>query len=227
MKSNLVKVWEQDELLQEESVLGIRAQVFNDAILSGIIQYKSVNEFHPKSAGGSRAWEEIVASFRQMVVDEGQGWKAVHRNGMALLINASEQLTIVVTSGDSNTGLDKDIQPRTRNQKGQATQNFVEANYPLFEDIDTMNTIDTLPINADNHQTWVFLYTIDKERSEVRFELSLPTETQLSGSKGRLKISSWSKRCLFEPVPFDGDILSPTPPTFTDDDTDFFDPIKK
>jgi len=224
MNSNLVKVWEQEDgSAQEESVLGISTQVFTDAILSGIAQYKSVNKFHPITAGGSRAWEEIVASFRQMVVDQYVGWKSIHRDGMAQLVNAGQQLTIVVTSGDSNTGLDNDVQPRTRNQKGQATQNIVEANYPLFEDI---ATIDELLSSADAHQTWVFLYAIDKKKSEVRFELSLPTETQLSGAKGKLKISQWSQRFLFEPVPFEGQISKPTPPTFTDD-TDFFDPIKK
>ena len=53
------------------------------------------------------------------------------------------------------------------------------------------------------------------------------TETALSGSKGRVKISSWSHRHLFEAVPFDGQISNPIPPTFTDDEADFFDPIKK
>ncbi|MGD8173883.1 hypothetical protein ACQEXU_19770 [Vibrio sp. TRT 21S02] len=224
MNSSLVKVWAQeDDPRQEESVLGISTQVFTDAILSGIAQYNSVNKFHPITAGGSRAWEEIVASFRQMVVDQCIGWKSIHRDGMAQLVNAEQQLTIVVTSGDSNTGLDNDVQPRTRNQKGQATKNIVEANYPLFEDV---ATIDRTISNADGHQTWVFLYAIDKDKSEVRFELSLPTETQLSGAKGRLKISQWSQRFLFEAVPFEGQITKPMQPTFTDD-TDFFDPIKK
>lgn len=226
MNSNLVKVWEQENApTQEESVLGISAQVFTDAILSGIGQYKSVNKFHPITAGGSRAWEEIVASFRQMVVDQCVGWKSIHRDGMAQLVNAGKQLTIVVTSGDSNTGLNNDVQPRTRNQKGQTTKNIVEANsnYPLFEDI---VSIDKSSSNVDGHQTWVFLYAIDRMKSEVRFELSLPTETQLSGAKGKLKISQWSQRFLFEPVPFEGQISKPIPPTFTDD-ADFFDPIKK
>lgn len=224
MNSNLVKVWEQEDgSTQEESVLGINTQVFTDAILSGIAQYKSVNKFHPITAGGSRAWEEIVASFRQMVVDQCVGWTSIHRDGMAQLVNVGQQLTIVVTSGDSNTGFDSEVQPRTRNQKGQATKNIVEANYPLFEDI---ATIDESLNNADDHQTWVFLYAIDKQKSEVRFELSLPTETQLSGAKGKLKISQWSQRFLFEPVPFEGEISKLTPPTFTDD-ADFFNPIKK
>ncbi|BCN24556.1 hypothetical protein [Vibrio alfacsensis] len=224
MNFSLVKVWEQENgSIQEESVLGIKTQVFTDAILSGIAQYTSVNKFHPITAGGSRAWEEIVASFRQMVVDQGMGWKSIHRDGMAQLVNADQQLTIVVTSGDSNTGFDNDVQPRTRNQKGQATKNIVEANYPLFEDT---TTIDKIQSNVDSHQTWVFLYTIDKKKSEVRFELSLPTETQLSGAKGKLKISQWSQRFLFEPVPFEGQMSKPTPPTFTED-SDFFAPIKK
>lgn len=224
MNTNVVKTWELDESsLQDETVLSINKRVFVDAIQSGIYQYKSVNKFHPITAGGSRAWEEIVSSFRQMVVDQNQGWKAIHKDGMPLLVNASEQLTVVITSGDSNTGVDGDIQPRTRNQKGQATQSFVEANYPLFEDV---ATIDILPSTADGHETWVFLYHIDKRKLEVRFELARPTETALSGSKGRVKISSWSHRYLFEAVPFDGQISNPVPPTFTDE-ADFFDPIKK
>lgn len=224
MNSNVVKTWELDSnSLQSDTVLGINKRVFIDAIQSGIYQYKSVNKFHPVTAGGSRAWEEIVSAFREMVVDQNNGWKATQKDGMPLLVNSSEQLTIVITSGDENTGLDGDIQPRTRNQKGQATQSFVESNYPLFEDV---VNIDPFPDTADSHETWVFLYHIDKSKSEVRFELALPTETALSGAKGRVKISSWSHRNLFEPVPFESLIIEPVSPAFTDD-TDFFDPIKK
>ncbi|ENM5897370.1 hypothetical protein [Vibrio mimicus] len=224
MHSNVVKTWELESgSQQEDKILSISKRTFVDAIQSGIYQYKSVNKFHPITAGGSRAWEEIVSSFREMVVDQNQGWKAVQEDGMPLLVNASEQLTIVITSGDLNTGLDSDVQPRTRNQKGQATQSLVQSNYSLFEDV---VSIDSQSKTADSHETWVFLYHIDKSKSEVRFELSLPTEPALSGAKGKVKISSWSHRYLFEPVPFDGQVPNLTPPTFTDD-ADFFDPIKK
>ncbi|MGF1810238.1 hypothetical protein [Vibrio alginolyticus] len=224
MTANLAKVIEiSDDSVHQGDVLGIDKTVFRDSIQSGIYQFKSVSKFHPITAGGSRAWEEIVAAFRETVISENNGWKAVHEHGMPLLINPSKQLTIVITSGDINTGLNNGIQPKTRNQKGTATQDLVNSNYALFEDVDG---IDILPSSADSHQTWVFLYTIDKTKSEVRYEMSLPTETSLSGAKGKVKISSWQERIIFEPLPFD-DIQSHTlAPTFTDD-SDFFDPVKK
>lgn len=206
-----------------ESVHGIPMEFFIDAITDGISDFKSVNKYYPRTAGGSRAWEKIVATLRQRVVEECDGWCHRHQNGMALLVNAARRLTIVVTSGNKDTGISETLTPKTRNKKGPAVQDMVNRNYSLFSESQPEGVSS---ISVDGHQTWVLLYHIDKESCEVRSELSLPTEIEISGSKGGLKVSSWAERVLFVPVPFDGQSFAPLEQEFTEEQ-DFFEPKKK
>jgi len=202
---------------------GIEHYIFRDALQSGLLLSKSVTEFHPVTAGGSRAWEEIVATFRQLVIEKYDGWMATQKNGMPVLINSEKGLTIVVTSGDEHTGLRDAPSPRTKNAKGHVTENFVGRNYDLFEEkLDNYEACSSV----DSHQTWILLYSFDKSRSEVRYELSLPTNTALSGSKGKIKICEWQKRIIFPPVSFNDIDFKSFEDDFTDD-SDFFDVEKE
>lgn len=209
-----------------EQTLGIDPTIFRDAMQSGISLFKSATEFHPVTTGGSRAWEEVVGIIRFRVVDKYDGWRAAQQNGMPVLINSSKAITIVITSGDENTGIVSADEPRTKNAKGQVTESFVGKNLDLFSIEKDSNLVELSSI--DSHQTWVLLYTIDKEKSEVRFELSLPTSTALSGNQGRIKICEWQKRVLFPAIAFSEAIINVTDSSqdFTDD-SDFFNVEKK
>lgn len=198
---------------------GIEPSIFRDALQSGLALSKSVTKFHPVTAGGSRAWEEIVATFREQVIQHNDGWKAEQRSGMPVLINPERGITIVITSGDENTGIKDFSSPKTKNAKGHVTESFVGRNYDLFDD---ENNVDTLLECIDSHQTWVLLYTFDKNRSEVRYELSLPTSTAISGNKGKIKICDWQTRIIFPAISYDDIVLPDLSNDFTDD-TDFFD----
>ncbi len=204
------------------STLGIKPEVFRDAMQSGLSLFKSVNKFHPVTAGGSRAWEEIVATFRSSVIEECDGWHSEQQNGMPILINPEREITIVMTSGDANTGLLDTVSPKTRNAKGHVTQSYVGQNYDLFDDAPNQLT----NISADTHQTWVLLYTLDKIKSEVRYELSLPTSTSISGSKGKIKICDWKTRVVFPAISFN-EIFEAEPNHEFTNDSDFFDVVKK
>lgn len=222
MTNTVIKIEEFDSASQElHMTLGINPDVFRDSMQSGLSLYKSVNKFHPVTAGGSRAWEEIVATFRTLVVDQNDGWRSIQQNGMPVLINSELNATIVITSGDENTGLKASHDPKTRNTKGQVTESFVGQNYDLFDDSTT-----TIFQPTDSHQTWVLLYTLDKAKSEVRYELSLPTNTSISGNKGKIKITEWQTRIIFPAISFN-DIQVTIPSHEFTDDSDFFDIIKK
>jgi len=197
---------------------GISPNIFRNALESGLALSRSVTKFHPVTAGGSRAWEEIVATFREQVIEHNDGWKALQQNGMPILINSERGVTIVITSGDENTGLNDFPLPKTKNSKGHVTESFVGRNYDLFEKV---NDIDAQVASIDKHQTWVLLYTFDKSKSEVRYELSLPTNTAISGTKGKIKICDWQTRIVFPAINFDEFSLSEFNTDFTED-SDFF-----
>lgn len=203
-----------------ESTLGINTDIFRDSIQSGLSLYKNTNKFHPVTAAGSRAWEEIVATLRELVVGRHEHWQAHQQNGMPIIINAKLGVTIVVTSGDENTGRNNHTLPKTRNAKGDVTQNFVWRNFDLFG-----NDPVSIEPSIDTHQTWVLLYTFDKNTSEVRYELSLPTNTSISGSKGKIKICDWQNRVIFPAISFNDNVVVDIPQKFTDD-SDFFDVVK-
>ncbi len=220
MNSNVIQVHDfQESTVDLTSTLGIKPEIFRDSIQSGLLFYKGVNKFHPVTAGGSRAWEEIVSMFRSSVIDQGEGWKAVQQNGIPMLVNSDLGISVVVTSGDENTGLISGEEPKTRNAKGHVTQGYVGQNYNLFEETPTVTTID-------RHQTWVLLYTFDKTKLEVRYELSLPTGASISGNKGKMKISEWQTRVVFTAIPFTSVVIPTSTQEFTDD-SDFFAVVKK
>jgi len=98
------------------------------------------------------------------------------------------------------------------------TESFVGRNYDLFEKV---NDIDAQVASIDKHQTWVLLYTFDKSKSEVRYELSLPTSTAISGTKGKIKICDWQTRIVFPAINFDEFSLPEFNTDFTED-SDFF-----
>ena len=210
------------EVADFSSTLGINPVIFRDAIQGGIHYFKGVNKFHPVTAGGSRAWEEIVAIVRESVVDQKVGWRPVQQNGIPMLVHAERGVSLVITSGDENTGLANETEPKTRNAKGEVTQGYIGQNYDLFDNNDDNETV----FSIDKHQTWVLLYVIDKRKSEVRYELSLPTGSCLSGAKGKIKISKWQTRLLFPALPFNDAVVTEAAQEFTDD-TDFFDVVKK
>jgi hypothetical protein len=207
-----------------ENTLCINKEVFADAMQGGLSLYKSANKFHPVTTAGSRAWEEIVGIFRQLVVDQHEKWVSAQQNGIPILINSSRNQTIVVTSGDKNTGLENSVQPKTRNAKGDVTQAYVWKNFDLFEG----SLIEPEVVSIDGHQTWVLLYTIDKTSKELRYELSLPTSTSISGNNGKIKISEWKERHIFPSIPFEN--IAPTlplPKVEFSDESSFFNIQKK
>ncbi|MCD9475041.1 hypothetical protein C9J20_16350 [Photobacterium phosphoreum] len=222
MATNVLKIENYEVNSSVVKNVEIEASIFRQSVLNGINEFKKVNKFHPITAAGSRAWSEIVATFRQLVVTQDANWKSEHMCGMPILVNSQLLTTIIITSGDKNTGM-QNATPRTKNEKGQVTKNIVGQNYSLFEE---PNEIVSSFTAIDPHQTWVFLYYLDKEAKEVRFELSLPLGTSLSGSSGKIKISDWKTRVIFPSVPFSGDDIDVVDTSFTDD-SDFFEVIKK
>lgn len=191
--------------------MGMTKDILHRAISEGIYEYRNVSKLHPLNAGGSRAWAEIIASFREQLLQTDNGWGFEHRNGLTLTINRELSLNVVVTSGDKDTGLIAGY-PKTKNAKGNATRDFIGVNYDLFEH-ESDSTVHSFKI--DRTETWVLLYHIDNGKKEVRFELSLPKG--MAGDNESIRICSWLKRIVFEPIPFDQVVTNIDKPEFNDD----------
>jgi hypothetical protein len=195
------------ENTQRESKLnemGLDEDCIVQAIRDGLIQFQRANEMHPLTHAGSSAWGEIVCTVRAKLRSFSSDWGFSLQSGLSLTHNKISGITLIVTSGDKDTGL-VNGEPSTKNKKGPSTRNIVDSNQiqDMFDDEHQCNSVQVRdPI--DSTQTWVLLYRFDKGLNEIRFELSLPSSTaKISGKDDKLKIDSWKTRILFEPIPFD------------------------
>lgn len=166
--------------------LGISLKSLERAIEEGFRAFSREGEDSPRTAGGYNAWSYILKQLRFEL--RTLKWGDNHYcNGMDEIRSLSRDISIVVNTGDKNTGLASEI-PRPKNQRGTVLQARIETNNDLFErnDISVVEPIDP-------YQTWILLFYIDKEKKEVRYELSLPILYEKN------TIVGWATRNICEP----------------------------
>lgn len=192
--------------------LGINQEMLTQSMLSGLSQYRSASDLEPLNAGGSKASFVIVQTLREQLLSNGLGWKMVNQKGQCLTVNSDNKISIITTSGDKYTGLNDGCggkKPCTRNGKGLETKIQVIKNQGqtlcLFEQgliTDRECKSEGIIESADDNQLWFLLYYFDFGKKEVRFELSLPVGVKTTGNQGKVKVSNWSERLIFSPLPF-------------------------
>ena len=166
--------------------LGLDRSKLQQAVAAGEAARKSTTENHPANAGGTYAYHETVATLRGFLKPEG--WKTSNAGNLAASIHPSGLHALVVTGGSKETGL-IDSNPTSRNPKGERTARFVDRNQHQLELLPLPVESETEP-DLPEH-TWVLLYYSDRDKKEVRFELSLPTNID-----ERSRMSEWRVRLI-------------------------------
>ncbi len=197
------KIYQDQNSLEKLQSMGLSVEDFTFAISRAIYESRRSSPLHPRTSAMSRAWDEVVAAFRESVLSGARGWNYMLNNGLEYTINSELGLSIIATSGTKDTGLVEGF-PKTKNAKGMATENLVSRNLDLFESNDSEDPVD---VTIDSTKTYVFLYYFDLSAQEVRCELSLPSG--MSGFNGHNKISTWSERIILPSVPFSAAIDTP------------------
>lgn len=155
--------------------------------------YASTTAFHPSSGPGTYMYQECVAVLRRWLVP--RGWDHDEAGGQPRTFSAEYGVSIIIQSGDENTGVDTGTEPRSRNAHGAATGQKIQDN----------NAQLTLPFAVSRPQvseeqegpaffTWVLLLNVTDE--SIRAELSLPTDFQAG------KPAAWAERILLPEQPF-------------------------
>lgn len=175
-----------NEAESEIAKLGISLKFLERAIEEGFRAFSREGEDSPRTAGGYNAWSYILKQLRFDLRTSKWGDNH-HSNGVDEIRSLSRDVSIVVNTGDENTGMALKT-PRPKNQKGTALQTRIETNNLLFERNDI-----TVPEPIDPYQTWILLFYIDEEEKEIRYELSLPNIYEKN------TIVGWSKRIICEP----------------------------
>ncbi|WP_420592126.1 hypothetical protein [Bacterioplanoides sp.] len=221
-----------DEVASQLEQLGLTQHVFESAIQAGLYMYKRTTHFHPVTTAGSRFWEEAVAGLREELVSpEDSSWQFKHEKGLSITMHPESGISIVVTTGNRFTGISEPTgKVKTKNAKGSSTLDYVGRNSTpdLFLDEEPTFDIKTQDlIKSDPNETWVFLYYINKQKHEIRSELSLPKG--MHQSEGKLTIDEWEKRIILPPIDYSGTIsekMPITPDNHFSEDFDFNSLIK-
>jgi len=170
-----------------------------EKILSGASQ---ITENDAVNASGSYAYLAGVRAKRDVLRKDG--WKVSRKGNLELTSHPTKDIHLLVSSGDKHTG-DPNASPRTKNQKGSQTKQVVYRNSRCPFLFPEMNR----PFQAeqDSSQTWFILYHLDKDKSEMRIEVSLP----ISFDENDLRVTGWIKRIIIDSIQFDSSILKQEP----------------
>lgn len=203
------KIYQDQNSIAKLKSMGLSVEDFTFAISRAIYESRRSSPLHPRTCAMTRAWEEVVAAFRESVLSGAKGWNYTFDSGLEYTINSELGLSIIATSGNKDTGIIEGF-PKTKNAKGSATENVISRNLGLFGDDEEQECEElecSAHISVDSTQTFVFLYYFDFSAHEVRCELSKPSA--MSGFNGHNKISSWSERIILPAVPFSAAIETP------------------
>lgn len=200
------KIYIEQQATDKLEVMGLSADDFVFAISRAIYESRRSSPLHPKTGAMTYGWLEMVAAFRESVLSDSRGWNYTRDSGLEYTVNSDLGLSIIITSGDKDTGL-LDGFPKTKNCKGAATEDLVSRNLNLFSSNDFDIHSETEENSIDSTKTYVFLYFFDHATKEVRCELSLPSG--MNGFNGHNKIAHWSERIILPSVPFTAAIETP------------------
>ena len=172
-------------------VFGLEANDIQDIIMQGLYARKECTSNHPRTYAGLAQWANTVRALRDKTAPAG--WTSSDDNNFPLCIHPSNNLVIVVQTGDKDTGISANS-PSNRAAKGTNTEQAIWANQKQLYLFDALPEV-MLEASNDNRIMWVLLYHVTP--SEIRFELSLPSK--IVGGK----IRSWQERLVFPAIVLD------------------------
>lgn len=191
----------EEKAIDRLSQLGISLAVLQESVWQGYLTRTRLTANHPRVFHGYTMWAETVAVLREQLRPDG--WIKLGKGNYELVVDESNNLAIVVTTGDKATGI-VGAEPSNNCPKGVNTAEAVETN----NQIDMF--CELLPTETDiqGYTTWMLLIHLASD--EVRCELSLPS----SISNGR--INGWKERIVLPSMPLDDDTLEIALPDLPD-----------
>lgn len=172
-------------------IFGLEANDIQDIIMQGLYARKACTPNHPRTYAGLAQWADTVRALRDKT--SPSGWTSSDDNNFPLCIHPSNNLMIVVQTGDRDTGISAN-NPSNRAAKGTNTEQAIWANQKQLSLFDALPEV-LVEAGNSNRIMWVLLYHVTP--SEIRFELSLPSK--IVGGK----IRSWQERLVFPAIVLD------------------------
>lgn len=183
---------DQIEIIRELGELGIKPEWLQDIGMNALAAYNQTTLNDAINAAGSYAYFSALRSTRDILCPKG--WLRQVQNNLEMTVNPETNMSIIVASGDKNTGIINGV-PKTKNPKGNQTKRVVDINNRQLRLPTMEHKIQVIPLG----KTWIFLFHVDIKRSQMRFELSLPIKMDLDD----LHVSGWQKRIIGTSIEFD------------------------
>lgn len=171
----------------------LNTTLFRDAIRGGLGGRNEVTRASAPTAAGVQQWLKTVEDLRTLL--GSLHWHIHEQKNCPFISSHDRSISIVVMTGNSETGRNGFEDPTNQAEKGAVAENFVQRNSQL--ELFNRESLKLAKEKQQETQVWALLYHYDKVLNEVRFELSLPT-----GFDNK-KITEWGVRLILGSIPND------------------------
>lgn len=169
----------------------LKAELLYKAIFSGLGARNDTTKASAVTAPGLKQWLETVETLRELLSEKQ--WRIHDERNCPFISSIDGRISIVVMTGDNETGHRGLIDPTNQAEKGIVVQGFVHRNRQL--ELFNKDAFKLAKSKQNETEVWAFLYHYDKKLKEVRYELSYPTGFD------KKKISQWGERLILGSIP--------------------------
>ena len=175
----------------QELYSDLKAILFKDAIRGGLGGRNEVTRASAPTAAGVQQWLKTVEDLRTLLA--ALQWHIHEQQNCPFISSPDRSISIVVMTGNSETGKNGFEDPTNQAEKGAVAESFVQQNSQL--ELFNRDSFKLAKDKQQETQVWALLYHYDKVLNEVRYELSLPT-----GFDNK-KITEWGVRLILGSIP--------------------------
>ena len=162
-----------------------------NAVLSGLGARNETTRASAVTAAGVQQWLKTVEQLRTQLSEKQ--WRIHNEKNCPFISSPDHSVSIVVMTGNSETGKQGFEDPTNQAEKGVVVEGFVQSNRQL--ELFNQDSFKLAKAKQKETQVWAFLYHYDKALNEVRYELSYPT------GFGKKKIIEWGERLILGSIP--------------------------
>ncbi len=169
----------------------LNAILFKEAIRGGLGGRNEVTRASAPTAAGVQQWLKTVEDLRTLLA--ALQWHIHEQQNCPFISSPDRSISIVVMTGNSETGKNGFEDPTNQAEKGAVAEKFIQQNSQL--ELFNRDSFKFAKEKQKETQVWALLYHYDKVLNEVRFELSLPTGFD------KKKITEWGVRLILGSIP--------------------------
>lgn len=169
----------------------LNPSLLSDAIMGGLRERNEVTRASAPTAAGVQQWLKTVEDLRTLLAT--LHWHIHEQQNCPFISSPDRDISIVVMTGNSETGKNGFEDPTNQAEKGTVAENFVQKNSQL--ELFNRESFKLAKKNQKETQVWALLYHYDKGLKEVRYELSFPT------SFNKKRITEWGERLILKSIP--------------------------